>query len=90
MANDKLHDLLIQLHEELGRAGNAGGASGAILKDLRRDIARMLEQPDGGPGAQRASLAENLRNAISRFEASHPGMTSLMNRVCDALSDIGI
>ena len=90
MTNAKLNDLLKQLHAELQKTGDVDGESQAILKDLRNDIARMLEQPSGRIGAQHASLAEDLRDAIGKFEASHPGLTSLMNRVCDVLSDMGI
>lgn len=92
MTNEKLHDLLRQLQAELGRTGEVDAESQAVLKDLRKDIARMLEKPvaNAHVGAQHESLAEDLRGAIGWFEASHPDLTALMNRVCDVLSDMGI
>ena len=90
MTNEKLNGLLRQLKSELNKTGDVDGESGIILKDLRKDIARMLEQPSGKVGAQHASLEEDLRDAIGRVEVSHPNLTAIMNRVCDVLSDLGI
>ena len=91
MANeDELKESLACLQTELKTVDKVDDASRQALQDLDGNIRRVLENSGAEPGAHHLSLLANLEDSVEYFEASHPQLTILMNRVIKALSDMGI
>ena len=85
-----LHNTLEQLQGELQRIESVDEDERKILQKLMSDVKKLLEAPDSDQRLSHASLGEGLREAVERFEASHPRVTMLMGQVIDALANIGI
>ena len=82
-----LRQILDELHAALERAPEIGEQSRSALRRASEEIREALERPEE---ARPGSLAEQLTAAVERFEVAHPQLTSLVGRVADALSDLGI
>jgi hypothetical protein len=82
-----LRDILDELHEALESAPEIGDEGRNALRQAAHDIRGALDEPN----AERSeSLGDQLNQALERFEESHPQLTSIVGRIADALSDIGI
>ena len=90
MANDSLRDLLNRLHTALGDKTALTEEDRALLGQLSADIQALLARSGAPAGDAHAGLASRLGDAITRFEASHPDLTTLMAQVSKKLADMGI
>lgn len=90
MGKQTLYSTLEQLHGELQRIESVDEGERQILQALMSDIKKLLEAQDSDKDVVDNRLAEGLREAIERLEASHPRTTMLMGQVIDALAKIGI
>ncbi len=87
MNKDTLHAKLEQLRTELASVSALDEKTHAQLRSLVTDIERAIEsddEADGGP------LSEQAEDLILKFEADHPQLTSALNQVAIALSNLGI
>ncbi len=82
-----LSEILEELHQTLERVSEIGSEEREALRLAARDIRGALGR---APAEGESSLSEQLRDAVERFEDSHPKLTQVVGRVADALSDIGI
>lgn len=89
MERDELQKTLTRLRDELRNGPPLDARGRAQLEGLARDIEQRLHPDRTEPEALEA-LAKNLREAIERFEESHPELTAAVNRVADALARMGI
>ena len=89
MERKELRATLARLHDELRGARQVDAESRELLETLARDIERALHPGGGGADAIEA-LGARLREAIERFEESHPALTAAVNGVADALARMGI
>ena len=87
MSGTAITELLRQLHTALERTPSLGEQDREQLAQLARDIQALLAQPDD---AANQSTTERLRDAIVRFEVTHPDVTGVLASVSKALSDMGI
>lgn len=90
MPERHLRQLLTELHRELeeGRAFDA--ETRELLGEARDEIEEALEA--AGADAPRGPLTarERMEQTVRRFERSHPEAVALLQRVLDALSNVGI
>lgn len=92
MNKDKIAQLLNQLHAELG---DADGVDPALSERLRAATAALEEVLRGDPAVAAEpehphGMIEQLRDAATQFEDSHPTLTNTVGRIADALSQLGI
>ena len=90
MANDSLRDMLNRLHTALGDKRVLTKEDRALLGRLSVDIQALLARSEAPAGDAHAGLASQLRDAITRFEVSHPDLTALMAQISKKLADMGI
>ena len=90
MANDSLLDLLNRLHTALGEKRVLTTEDRAHLGQLSADIQAVLARSGAPAGDAHGGLASRLGDAITRFEVSHPDLTTLMAQVSTKLADMGI
>jgi hypothetical protein len=83
----ELQETLARLHDELRTGQPLDDEARSMLERLAGDIEQALHP--GSPDAFEA-LGQQLREAIERFEESHPALTAAVNRVADALARMGI
>jgi hypothetical protein len=90
MANDSLPDLLNRLHTALDERRVLTTEDRALLDQLSADIQALLARSGAPTGDVHAGFASRLGGAITRFEVSHPDLTTLMAQVSKKLADMGI
>ncbi len=80
---EPLEQLLDDLRNALD-AAEAGAGDREELARLAGEVERRLsdDDPDG--------VVEELREEVTRFEASHPRLAEAIGRAADALSAIGL
>ncbi len=82
-----MKELLGELHEELGSGGELDAETAEKLAVVRNDIGSYLEDDSSH---EPANLADRTRDLIQHFEADHPTLTAVVNRIADALAGMGI
>ena len=91
MKADELHQILQQLHEELGRASRIDPESERLLRELMADSAKLIGEGEGGQApVESGGIVERLVEASKDFEEQHPGLVSAIGRLADALSRMGV
>jgi len=80
---EPLEELLAHLRDAID-AAEEGADNKEELARLSREVERRLsdEDPDG--------VVDDLREEVTKFEVSHPNLSSLINRTADALSAMGL
>ena len=86
MTNQKLPELLEQLHNELARTESVDEKGLELLRNLDADIQKFIEPS----GDSNDSLLEQLQSAIDHFEVDHPAITAALSQILNALSNAGI
>ncbi len=86
MTDQKLTQLLEQLHTELANAEGLDDTSRDLLRALNGDIEALLQRSEG----DQAPLLERLEESIARFEESHPALTAALSQMLSALNNAGI
>ena len=92
MNQEDLRNTLITLHTQLSSAGEIDATTQAMLQAVTSDIQHLLEHGTTGTVADESddSLSERLRNTLIEFEARHPHVGGLLERITDGLSSMGI
>jgi hypothetical protein len=90
MDDSELRDTLEKLHQELEQTVNLDDESRQRLQHLMIDIRTVLDREGPSSTEQYQSLGDQLKEAIQRYELSHPSLTSALNHALNILSGIGI
>jgi hypothetical protein len=85
--NGTLTDQLRALHHALAETPALDDATRALLADVRRDVERALAAPDADA---HGTLAARLRASVQHFEAAHPDLVAVAQRVLNQLADLGV
>ncbi len=86
MSQERLRETLEALQQELESTQPSDEAARENLREAAGAIDAWLERAE--PVDE--SLGDRLRDAVARFEGEHPTLASTIQRVVDALSDLGI
>lgn len=81
--------LLGELKTEITRLSETHRESALDIADRTRNSTEEATR-EGSDGSQLAVATDELRTAVEKFEASHPGLVSTVNAFCNALADLGI
>ena len=87
MSEQKLQQLLTELHTELGKADTLDPGARQLVEEIRDDLAR-LRLEDHASHAE--GLTARLENASLRIESAHPRLALTLGEIVDALARIGI
>ncbi len=87
MDKQELENILRQLKEELAKSQFAKPSS---RQELQRLIGQIEQSLIDDEAAVRKALNEPLTDAVTRFEGSHPQLTSILNNIISTLSNMGI
>lgn len=88
MTEDELHSKLEKLRAEIEKVASNDIEARERMNALLGEVEKTL---DAAPGAEvDDNLVENIREAISQFEADHPRATAILNDIMVTLSNMGI
>ena len=85
MTNDRLQQLLKEVHRELGATQALDQQSRLLIEKVLHDVDRIgqnAQPPD--------SMETSLREIVLRFESEHPRLATTVGQVADALGKLGI
>ncbi len=85
-----LHETLVELNTQLEESGELEPGLREELRATADDIRAALEASEDAVSQLSPSLLDQLREAVRRFEGTHPKLTAATGRVIDALSELGI
>ena len=88
MDKQQFHNSLEQLHGELQQIQSVDEGEQQLLQTLMKDIKKLIEAGEIDHHVN-DQLGKGLKQAVERFEASHPQSTMLMGQVIDALAKMG-
>ena len=86
MADQKLRELLQQLHDELEQIETVDDDGRKMLSNINADIRKFLDPTQENP----TTLLDYLQSAIDHFELEHPAVTTALSQVLNALNNAGI
>jgi len=89
MNSSELRQRLASLHQQLGVAPTVDEESRQLLRELRDDIERALEQA-ADDELSGAAPPHRLEALATRFEADHPALAGAMRQVIDVLVKAGL
>lgn len=81
--NEPLETLLAHLKDAI-EAAEAGADNDEELARLAGEVERRLQEDDHD------GVVDELRDEVTKFEASHPSLAAAIGRAADALSAIGL
>ncbi len=86
---EKLRTTLHELEAELESLDSLDTESRALLEEAAAEIHAALREKDPQQ-LEPTSLTDRLRTAVQDFEADHPTLAGVVNRIADALGQMGI
>ena len=85
-AHRRLHEQLAQLHEELSSATSVAPADMELLRKLGEDIKVLSTAEPAARSSSYESMGKRTREAIQKFQATHPELSRRMERLIDQLA----
>lgn len=90
MNHEVISSLIQKLHRTLEGRSAITREDRAQLEQLVADLQAVLARPGAAARSGHQGVIDRLRDAVSRFEVSHPDLTATMAQVSQKLSDMGI
>lgn len=87
---DKLREMLSDLDKELDSLESLDEPTRTVLEEAKRDIEEALEKHDSPSQWEPQSIVDRLNDATEQFEVTHPTLTGIIQRMINALSQLGI
>ena len=89
MPREELRNTLASLHETLSGTEDVDPETRELLKSVTSDIERILAD-DESAAEVGDSLTERIEDSMRAFEANHPVIGGLLQRLSDGLANVGI
>ncbi len=87
MAKNHLYMLLRHLHQEVAALDSSSTEEKARLEGLISEIEAVLDKDEP---EEHASLVNSFRGKLIEFESEHPTASGVIQRLMQALSDMGV
>ncbi len=84
MSNEKIKDLLVQLHQELEET-EVDSETLSLAKGLDADIQQLIES-----GQEQETVMEKARDVEARFAVEHPVAEKVIREIINTLGRIGV
>lgn len=85
MADEKLHQLLTQVHEHLQQQSSLDEQSQKLLQQVLMDVQSASE----GEELQQ-DLSDRIEQQAVHFEQAHPTLAEILRQIMDTLGRIGV
>jgi hypothetical protein len=90
MDNQELRKLIEQLQAEIQSTHTVDKKGKELLLHLESEINELLGRTDGIVTPVHPSTLQRLEESLDHFEISHPELTTLLARLLESLSNVGI
>jgi hypothetical protein len=90
MDDQELRELIEKLHDEIQNTQSVDEKGQKLLAHLEADIQALLAQSGGVTKPIRPSTLRRLEESLDHFEVTHPTLTTLLSKVLEAFSNVGI
>ncbi len=90
MEDQELRKLIEQLHAEIQNTHSVDKKGQELLANLETDIQELLDRTEGNVTPVHPSTIQRMEDGLSHFEATHPALTTLLSRLLESLSNVGI
>jgi type II secretory pathway component PulF len=88
MADEKLHQLLTQVHEQLQQQDSLDEESQALLQQVLSDV-KTASGSDNLDEIQQ-DLSDRIEQQAVQFEQAHPTLAEILRQIMDTLGRIGV
>mgnify|MGYP000656784842 FL=1 len=85
MADEKLHQLLTQVHDQLQQQHSLDDESQALLQQVLKDVKVASETEE-----LHQDLSERIEQQAVQFEQAHPTLAEILRQIMDTLGRIGV
>ncbi len=85
MADEKLHQLLTQVHDQLQQQHSLDDESQVLLQQVLRDVKEASETEE-----LHQDLSERIEQQAVQFEQAHPTLAEILRQIMDTLGRIGV
>lgn len=91
MNDDKLRQLLEELHQKIETTESVDDKGRELLDHVSTDMRRLLERT-GAERSQRGTSREvnRIEESIRHFEVTHPTLTATLSQLLNILNNAGI
>ncbi len=86
---EELLELIAQLKTEISGLGEVDPDRARSIANFAQVSAHEATRPDQQPGTTKNAI-EELESSVTGFEAAHPKLTDVVNRIASTLSNLGI
>ena len=90
MEDQELRKLIEELHAEIQNTHSVDKKGQELLLHLEADIQELLSRADGAVTPLHPTTIQRMEDGLSHFEVTHPALTSLLSRLMESLSNVGI
>ena len=90
MDDQELRKLIEQLQAEIQNTQSVDEKGRELLLHLESEINDLLGRPDVIATPVHPSTLKRLEESLDHFEISHPELTTLLARLLESLSNVGI
>jgi len=88
MADEKLHQLLTQVHEQLQQQDGLDEQSQVLLQQVLSDVKAASGSGDLDDIQQ--DLSDRIEQQAVQFEQAHPTLAEILRQIMDTLGRIGV
>jgi hypothetical protein len=88
MADEKLHQLLTQVHDQLQQQDSLDEESQALLQQVLSDV-KTASGSDNLDEIQQ-DLSDRIEQQAVQFEQAHPTLAEILRQIMDTLGRIGV
>ena len=85
----KLKSLIQELEQELSKLDTQDEEANELLQQASEEIDQAIHRDDPHSWSS-SQVADQLKGRLEEFESRHPTMTAVVNRIAEALGQLGI
>ena len=90
MDDQELRKLIEQLHSEIQNTTTVDEKGQELLLHLDADIRELLDRTGGYGIPVHPSTIQRMEEGLEHFEVTHPALTTLLAKLLELLSNVGI
>lgn len=87
MSDEKIQQLLVQLHEQLQEKNSLEGDTQVLLQQVLDDVKASLASDEG---ELEQDLTDLIEQQAVHFEQEHPTLSVILRQIIDTLGRIGV
>ncbi|MGI8978767.1 MAG: DUF4404 family protein [Pirellulaceae bacterium] len=90
MDQKALTEKLRELRAQLAAKNDADPQTLALLEEVTADLDRLHDEDQPSSQEDLDSVSGRVQNLLTKFEAEHPRLTSVLQQILDGLARLGI